>query len=368
MFKKFLLLLLSIVICFVSLASAKIDAFAVCGANKIPLYRKLIELFLPSSKKEEKITPTGKFVYVSGYPIGFSIDGAGAVVVEKSAVITSSGYKMIADEAGIEIGDVIKKVNEVSVTSGESITGEVNKEENINKPVKLTIERKGKEIIKEIVAEYDTFANGYRLGLWVRDNAVGVGMMTYVDDNGFYGALGHPITDIDTGSIIPVSFGKVYKCSIIGVTKGEKGAPGELKGLFLKNSNTIGSVEKNEKVGVFGTLDKDNVPSYVYKKLEIARDAEVKMGPATIVSTIDGVSPKEYKIEIVKTNHTSSDGDKCMIIRILDEKLLLATGGIVQGMSGSPIIQNNKIVGAVTHVFVNDPKKGFANYISSMEF
>lgn len=368
MFKKLLLFLVSIIISFVSLASTPVDALSNCTIDRVPLYRRLIELFLPSSKKSEAITPTGKFVYVSGFPIGFSIDGAGAVVVEKSAVITNDGYKMIADEAGIEIGDVIKMINDKPVTSGASITEEVNKDENINKPTKLLIERKGEKLIKEITAEYDTFANGYRLGLWVRDNAVGVGMMTYVDENGFYGALGHPITDIDTGSIIPVNVGRVYKCSIIGVNKGEKGTPGELKGLFLKTSNMIGSVEKNERVGVFGTLNKDNISTYVYKKMEVARDGEVKMGPATIVSTVDGVTPREYNIEIVKTNHLSSDGDKCMIIRILDEKLIEKTGGIVQGMSGSPIIQNGKIVGAVTHVFVNDPKKGFANYISSMTF
>ena len=242
------------------------------------------------------------------------------------------------------------------------------KEENINKPIILTIEREGKLITKEITAEYDTFAGGYRLGLWVRDNAVGVGMMTYIDENGFYGSLGHPITDIDTGAIIPIGNGKVYKCSIIGVKKGEKGAAGELKGLFLKTSNTIGQVYKNEKQGVFGTLNQENIAAYSYKKLELARNEEVKMGQATIVTTIDGVTPKEYEIEIIKTNHTSLDGDKCMIIRIVDEKLLSQTGGIVQGMSGSPIIQTGKIVGAVTHVFVNDPKKGFANYISSMVF
>lgn len=368
MFKKFLLGFIC-AISFVFALFPQTNLFSsnfICGTAKIPLYKKLIELFLPSSNKKEEVLPSGKFVYVSGYPIGFSIDGAGAVVVERSAVITNDGYKMIAEDAGIEIGDIIKKVNERQITSGITITEEVNKEENIGKPVKLTINRGGIEIIKEIMPEYDIFAGGLRLGLWVRDNAVGVGMMTYIEENGEFGALGHPITDIDTGAIIPIADGKVYKCSIIGAKKGEKGTPGELKGLFLKTSNTIGSAVRNEKVGVFGRINEENISNYSYKKLEVARPEEVQMGEAVIVTTIDGVIPKEYRLEIVKTNYTSENGEKCMVIRIIDDALIEATGGIVQGMSGSPIIQNNKIIGAVTHVFVNDPKKGFASFITSM--
>lgn len=332
-----------------------------------PIYKKILDLLKPESKIEQVVTPSGKFVYVSGFPIGFSIEGAGAVVVEKSAVITNDGYKMISSESGIEVGDVIISINGVPVVSGETIQEVVNMPENIGKPVLLVVIRNGKELSFSITAEYDIFASSYRLGLWVRDNAVGVGMMTIIQEDGTFASLGHPITDIDTGAIMPVSKGKVYKCSIIGTTKGEKGNPGQLKGLFLKSSSTIGEVKDNTKFGVFGQIDTKDIQKYSYKKLEVAKDEEVKMGEATIVSTIDGTSPKEYKIEIVKTNYKSSSGDKCMVIRIIDNELISLTGGIVQGMSGSPIIQNNKVVGCVTHVFVGDPKKGFANYISTME-
>ena len=336
-----------------------------CSANPNSIYKKIIELILPSKTKTVEQEKPSKFVYVSGYPLGFSIDGAGAVVVEKSAVITSEGYKMIAND-NIMVGDIIKKINDEEVISGETIQEIVNRPENIGKAVKLTIVRNGQELEELLTAEYDKFASSYRLGLWVRDNAVGVGMMTMIDEEGNFSALGHPITDIDTGSILPVRKGRVYRCSIIGVNKGEKGTPGELKGLFLKTSSTVGSVDKNNNYGVFGKIDMADIASYSYKKLEIARDEEVKMGNAKIISTIDGVSPKEYDIEIIKTNYKSASGEKCMVIRITDEELISATGGIVQGMSGSPIIQNDKIIGCVTHVFVSDPKKGFANYISTM--
>ena len=333
---------------------------------QVPLYKKIIELFLPSEPKKEDVKSSGRFVYVSGYPIGFSINGAGAVVVEKSAVITTDGYKTPTEEADILIGDLIKEINNEPITSGEVITSIVNKPENINKPVTLTIERNKKVHTVQIQAEYDIFASSYRLGLWVRDNAVGVGMMTYIEDSGNFGALGHPITDIDTGSILPASGGRVYKCSIIGVQKGQKSAPGELKGLFLKNSNTVGEVTKNLTSGVYGSINEENISKFAGEKMEVALPNEVKMGPATIISTVDGISPKHYSIEIVKSSYTTSSGSKCMVIRITDEKLKEITGGIVQGMSGSPVVQNGKIIGCVTHVFVSDPEKGFASFITDM--
>lgn len=337
-----------------------------CKTVANPIYKKIIELLMPQKEKQIEVQSTGKFVYVSGYPIGFSIDGQGAVVVEKSAVITSEGYKLISENSEIEIGDIIKKINDENITSGETIQEIINRKENINKPVRLLISHNGEEKEVQMQAEYDIFAQSYRLGLWVRDNAVGVGMMTIIEEDGRFASLGHPITDIDTGSVIPVRDGRVYKCSIIGIKKGEKGVPGELKGLFLKTSSTIGKVEENTNYGVFGRLDEKDISSYSYQKLEVAKDEEVVMGEASVITTVDGVTPKEYKVEVVKTNYKSSSGDKCMVIRIVDEELISLTGGIVQGMSGSPIVQNGKVIGCITHVFVNDPKKGFANYVSTL--
>lgn len=368
MFKKFLQKLICVLLAILNfLPCVKISAVGQPTFGlQVPLYKRIIELFLPQRTKPQELVGTGKFVYVSGYPIGFTISGAGAVVVEKSAVITADGYKNPTAVADIIIGDVIKEINGEPITSGEVITKVVNLPENIGKEVELKIFRNNCEHKIKVKAEYDIFANGYRLGLWVRDNAVGVGMITYIDDNGHFGALGHPITDIDTGAILPVGGGRVYKCSIIGVDKGERGNPGELKGLFLKNSNTIGNVTSNLKSGVYGDIDKSCISNFAGERLEIANPKEVKMGAATIISTIDGISPKHFEIEIVKASYTTSSGEKCMVIRIVDSDLKEATGGIVQGMSGSPIIQNGKLIGCVTHVFVSDPEKGFASFITDM--
>jgi len=334
---------------------------------EVPFYKKIIEFFLPSKKVEETTKSSGKFVYVSGYPIGFSIDGDGAIVVEKSAVVTTEGHKHPTTEEQIQIGDIIKEVNGEKVNSGETISKIINKPENLNKSVSVLVERNGNYFTVEVMPEYDIFASNRRLGLWVRDNAIGIGMITYVTETGEFASLGHPITDVDTGAIIPVSGGDVYRCSIIGAEKGERGCAGELKGLFLKSSNTVGQVRGNKQTGVYGAFDEEFIGGFRGERLEVALPEEVEMGPATIVSTIDGLSPKQYEIEIVKTKYTAKDGTRCMVIRIVDEELLEKTGGIVQGMSGSPILQNGKLVGGVTHVFINDPTRGFGIDIKNMQ-
>ena len=336
-----------------------------CGLD-VPFYKKIIELFLPSKKSESQQLSSGKYVYVSGYPIGFSIDGDGAVVVEKSAVITREGHKHPTENVDIHIGDIIKEVNGVKVSSGETISRTINSEESLGRPATILIERKGQQFLVEATPEFDIFANSLRLGLWVRDNAIGVGMITYVTESGKFAALGHPITDIDTGAVLPVGGGSVYRCSIIGADRGERGKAGELKGLFLKNSNTVGNVTANRLSGVYGQIESEIMNGFIGERLEMALPEEIKMGPATILTTVDGLSPKSYNIEIVKTKYTAQDGSNCMVIRIVDDELKGKTGGIVQGMSGSPIIQNGKIVGCVTHVFISDPTRGFARTITSM--
>ena len=368
MFKKIVVRFFCVLMAIVNfLPSRAIGHMAVSPYGlDVPFYKKIIELFLPSKKTEIEKVGSGKFVYVSGYPIGFSIDGDGAVVVEKSAVITKEGHKNPTETVDVQIGDIIKEVNGVKVSSGETISKVINSEENLGKPASLLVERNGQKFLVEVVPEFDVFASSLRLGLWVRDNAIGVGMITYVTESGEFAALGHPITDIDTGAILPVGGGSVYRCSIIGADKGERGNAGELKGLFLKSSNTVGEVTKNNQTGVYGKIETEHMNGFFGERMEIALPEEVEMGPATILTTVDGLSPKSYDIEIVKTKYTAQDGSKCMVIRIVDEELKAKTGGIVQGMSGSPIIQNGKVVGCVTHVFISDPTKGFARNITSM--
>lgn len=368
MFKKIIKQIFCLIFVVISFVPSGFDNSIRGGKSilTVPFYKKILEFFLPNKNIETEHLSSGKFVYVSGYPLGFTIDGAGAIIVEKSAVITEDGYKNPTENKNVLIGDIIKEVEGLPVTSGEAISEIVNRSDNVGKNITIKLQRKDKLILVEVKPEYDIFASSYRLGLWVRDNAVGVGMMTFVTEEGKFASLGHPITDIDTGSILPVMGGRVYKCSIIGAKKGEKGSAGELKGLFLKTSNTVGSISENKNSGVYGTIDGENIKNFVGEKMEVALPEEIKMGSATLISTVDGISPKCYEIEIIKTNHTASSGEKCMVIRIKDSALIETTGGIVQGMSGSPIVQNGKLIGCVTHVFISDPEKGFARFATTL--
>ena len=233
--------------------------------------------------------------------------------------------------------------------------------------VNLTILRKNEEAKASLKPMFDSVTGKYKLGLWIRDDAAGVGTLTYVrKDNLRFGALGHPVCDIDTGSMMPVSSGSIFKCNVVGYKKGTKGNPGELKGLFLRNGSIFGSLDKNIKCGVYGTFNQERLDFVSEREVEVADRHEIKSGKATIRCTIDGYEPQDYEIEIVKTYFQSGNDTKSMFIRVTDKNLLERTGGIVQGMSGSPIIQNGKLVGAVTHVFVSDPTKGYGIFADLM--
>ncbi len=333
----------------------------ICPSNIID---KIFQLVKPDSKiKETEVIERFK-VHVSGRPIGFSIDADGVVVVSMGEIKTSSGFiNSPCEVSGIKPGDIIKRVNGVEITSGERLIDVVN-----SKPgevCNIELNRKGETMYVDVCPIYDEFALSYRLGVWVRDNSVGVGTVTYVTQDNCFSALGHPVTDADTSTILPVGVGRTFKCSIVGVKKGIKGEPGELKGLFLKTSNEVGSILSNTTTGIRGQFVSSET-SEMFKDLELTEVAlrkEVSVGDASIYTTIDGNTPKLYNIEIIKTNHINSYGNKCMVIRITDKELLTKTGGIVQGMSGSPILQNGKLIGCVTHVFINDPSKGFADFI-----
>ena len=206
----------------------------------------------------------------------------------------------------------------------------------------------------------------YKLGLWVKNEASGVGTLTYVEhETDKFGALGHPITDFETGAVVPAKSGKVFNCSVVGLSKGEKGTPGEMKGVFMQGKNSKGSIEKNTESGVFGKITDKSTLVDINKSAEVGGRLSVRPGKATLVSSITGVC-ENYEIEIIKANYQPKSSDKSFVFRVVDERLLDLTGGIIQGMSGSPIMQNGKIIGAVTHVFVSDPTKGYGIYIDWM--
>ncbi len=302
-------------------------------------------------------------VYPGGDSIGVRLSSSGVLVVGFSDVIINgekSGSP--AKNGGIMVGDFIMKVNGNTVLTSKEVGREIEKS-NSDK-VKLTIDRKGEVLEKEIkgIKEGDK----YKIGLWVRDSAAGVGTMTFYDKKtNKFGALGHPITDGDTNEIFRSRKGDLYEASIISLRKGEKGNPGELKGIFMDEDKPVGEIEKNTECGIFGNgkmKDKENIS----KPMKVGFKEEVKVGKAKIITTISGNEPKEYEIEIMKKLDQDTPGPKSMIIKVTDEELLKQTGGIIQGMSGSPIIQDGKLIGAVTHVLINKPDTGYGIYIDWM--
>jgi len=201
----------------------------------------------------------------------------------------------------------------------------------------------------------------------VRDSTAGVGTLSFYDpDTGKYAALGHAITDGDTGSVLSVSEGQVLRAEIVAVQKGQKGAPGELKGSFLREGEVLGDIRRNSILGIYGSLEEDAANPLYPDGLPIGLRSGVHTGAATILASVDGTGVHEYAIEITRVNPQTAPAPKSMVIRVTDERLLAATGGIVQGMSGSPIIQDGRIIGAVTHVFVSSPDQGYGVYIDWM--
>ena len=305
------------------------------------------------------------YVTPGGDSVGVRLSSNGVLVVGYSKIKSKGEEKESpAKEVGIEIGDLITKVNNKTIKSCSEFISKVK--ECKNKKITLEIERGSQTITKEVVPKKEE--NGeYKLGIWIRDSTAGVGTLTFFDEEtGKFGALGHPVTDGDTNKLFSIEEGDILESSILSVKKGEKGNPGELRGIFLDESNPIGKIEKNTQCGIFG-CNKENLKEYNKNSpMKVGFKEEIQLGKASIITTIDESGPKEYEIEIVKLFNQEEPTAKSMVIKVTDPELLEKTGGIVQGMSGSPIIQNNKIIGAVTHVLINKPDVGYGVYIDWM--
>lgn len=303
-------------------------------------------------------------LYPGGLNIGIKISTKGVLVVGHSDVESFEGkIESPAKAAGIELGDIITKVDGKEIENSRDLSKKIS---NLEKE-KISIEymRNGSNNIKEVQLEKEN--NEYKLGLWVRDSTAGIGTLTFYDKNSnLFGALGHPITDGDTNRPFVIKEGNLLNSSVISIKKGEKGAPGELKGLFVNEKENIGNIDKNTEAGIFGTGSDKLINNTYNKPLKVAFRSEIKEGAAKIITTIDEEGPKEYDIEIIKLLPQEEPGAKSMVIKIVDQELLEKTGGIVQGMSGSPIIQDNKLIGAVTHVLINKPDVGYGIYIEWM--
>jgi len=303
-----------------------------------------------------KVVPQ-RIVFAGGYPLGMVINSDGVVVISSGSV-TVNEYEV--EGVALQKGDIIKQINGQNVLQIADIAKILK--ENGESDVTISLEREGKLMQVKATPLFDTATKEYKLGVWVKDKVVGLGTVSYVKPNGRYGALGHAIIDSDTGNIFPCFVGKAYDAKIIGCEKGEHNKPGSLKGVFSGMDKSIGTIEKNMKYGVFGILDKCDKNARV---VDVASRLTVKPGKASIITTVDN-EMKEYSIDIIKATKQRSKNDKGLIIKITDKELLKKTGGILQGMSGSPIIQNDKVVGALTHVFVSDPTKGYGVYLDFM--
>ncbi|MBQ8908932.1 MAG: SpoIVB peptidase [Clostridia bacterium] len=313
---------------------------------------------IPIKKVSVKLLPE-EDVYVGGNVIGLSIDTNGAMVVSNSSVNALSGD--IVKNEFIENGDVIQRLNDVEITSVADLTQALKQAEG--EYASLTIFRNGKVHYVELPLIKDD--GNYKLGIWVRDDVSGVGTLTFVlADSGKYGALGHAIANGDDKNIIPITNGKIYECNLVNIEKGKRNKPGELQCVFIEK-NSKGSIEKNTNVGIFGKLEDGGSIIDINKSAKLGGRLSVKPGLAKLISCVSGIQ-EEYDIEIIKVHSQKASSDKSFVFRVKDERLLRLTGGIVQGMSGSPIMQDDKIVGAVTHVFISDATKGYGVYTDWM--
>ena len=305
-------------------------------------------------------------VYVGGETVGFNLFSEGVICMGSNSVVTSEGAKEPIKESNLQEGDAILKIEDIEINNITDIDRIINSSSFAGQELKLTIKRSEQEIETKITPVFDLLSQKYKLGLWVRNNASGVGTLTYVKQSDFrFGAVGHPIVDTSLGENFEVNTGNIYKCKLIGIKKGEKNNPGEIRSSINLSDDAIGLADTNCKYGVYGNiLNKGAVDAD--RTATLGGRLSVKLGDAKIYCSIDNEGVKAYDIKILKASKQKCADDKSMVIKITDKELLEKTGGIIQGMSGSPIVQNGKIVGAVTHVFVNDPTRGYGVYVDWM--
>ncbi|SMO40416.1 SpoIVB peptidase [Melghirimyces algeriensis] len=319
---------------------------------------------LPLKKMNVKVLPDVK-VIPGGQSLGVKLKSEGVLVVGHHKV--GANQESPGAKADIRVGDYIVEMDGEPIHGVQEVARLVKGAGDQNRSIPTVIKRGGKKRKVMLYPTKDSTKQTYGIGLYVRDSAAGVGTLTFYDpQKKRYGALGHVISDVDTGKPIRVGGGKIVQSEVTSIQKGQTGDPGEKRAIFFRNSAILGSISKNTQFGVFGTL-KAPPKSGVYKRaIPVGLAEEVKEGPAEILTVVDGKKVERYNIEIVHRINQKFPATKGMIIKVTDPRLLNKSGGIVQGMSGSPILQDGKLVGAVTHVFVNDPTSGYGTYIEWM--
>lgn len=305
-------------------------------------------------------------VYVGGETVGFNLFSEGVICVGSNAVLTKEGMKEPIKSSNLLDGDAIIKIENIEIENIQDIDRIINLPTFAGKDLSLTIKRGANEIETNITPVFDLLSKKYKLGLWVRNNASGVGTLTYIKQSDFrFGAVGHPITDENLGENFSVNSGNIYKCRLLGIKKGERNNPGEIRSSINLSDDAIGLADTNCKYGVYGNILNKSIID-ANRTATLGGRLNVKLGDAQIYCNLDNQGVKAYDIKILRANKQTSADDKSMIIKVTDPELLEKTGGIIQGMSGSPIVQNGKVIGAVTHVFINDPTRGYGVYIDWM--
>lgn len=304
--------------------------------------------------------PAGNYLYLGGFPAGFVLNTKSVEVIGTCDILTENGAVCPAREQGVKSGDIIEMVNGIKIESAADLTKLLNEDFSA---YSLTVKRGNETLEIPISPIKDKSSGKKRFGLLVKDCINGIGTVTYIDkENNKFGSLGHPVTD-NEGNLIPINGGTMYGCNIYDVKKGLRGNPGELKGIF-DNSKMMGVITSNTPCGIFGNISSEYDVSTL-KKVKSGSTEETTIGKATIYSTLHGNKCEEYEVSIVKVDKSNKE-NRNFVIKINDKRILEEAGGIVQGMSGSPIIQNGKLIGAVTHVFVNDPTRGYGIGIEHM--
>ena len=293
-----------------------------------------------------------------GQSIGVAVNTGGVVVIGASDIGSTPSPARLA---GLRSGDVIVAIDGVETLSSAEIAGMLDSGE-----CRVTYSRNGERHEALLKPAYDRSDGLYKLGIWVRDSAAGIGTLTYYDpETGRYGALGHAITDADAGIVLPLNGGTIYENSIIGVEKGRSGRPGEILGQFY-DGGALGDVDRNSVYGIFGDMAAAPEAAAYEGGMETLPKDELQTGRATILTTVDDTGLREFECEIVRIDRSEQAQNRSFTIRITDDELISLTGGIVQGMSGSPVIQNGRLAGAVTHVYVDDPTMGYGVFIDNM--
>jgi len=306
-------------------------------------------------------------VIPGGQSIGVKLNTLGVLVVGHHQIDTEEGKKSPGEIAGVQVGDIIKKINGKKIEKMNDVTPFVQQSGKTGEPLDLVVVRDNEEFKTKLVPIKDKNDHAYRIGLYIRDSAAGIGTMTfYHPETKKYGALGHVISDMDTKKPIVVQDGQIVRSTVTSIHKGSNGEPGEKLARFSADKEVIGNITRNSPFGIFGELNKQVDNGIMDKPIPISLSHQVKEGPAKILTVVDNDKVEEFDVEVVSSVPQKFPATKGMVVKITDEKLLKKTGGIVQGMSGSPIIQDGKLIGAVTHVFVNDPTSGYGVHIEWM--